>query len=252
MYGLRHSESLFGNYHAYLCDARAKLQACAASCVNWVYPYDGESPHYEAFSVPSPEKREDSPSNSRSEDKQISSNGDSDVLSSLETVTLGELSSTQSRSERQSGNELCENSEVNGMSNPSKAEGVCEGHTEKSQLSAGNDLSLPSVGESSGYESFALKCSSDSSPENEPSDDTAAVLEDENPQPISNPETSKNTVPHLPGSKETSKMKIIQEVSYMDVFKTTPSIGMDSPFSDSFSVRSALCIMSDCDFQVHS
>ena len=43
-YGLRPEESLYGNYHAYLCDAKSKIESCAKNCENWSQPYDGEDP----------------------------------------------------------------------------------------------------------------------------------------------------------------------------------------------------------------
>lgn len=225
LYGLKHSESLYGNYHAYLCDARAKVQACAASCANWVYPYDGETPPYEAFSVPSPAKRIESPSLRRSNDKQVSSNGDSDVLSSLETAHTGEFSSPQTQFERHTVNESDENSEENGVSHSLRADNNAYIREEKSQSSSCNDHSLPSVGESSGYESFAFKGSSDSSPENEPSDDTVATLDEGIPPSISENEVSKSSSPQFPVSRGLPDAKNIHEGSYMDAFKTAPSIG---------------------------
>ncbi|XP_034249822.1 UPF0518 protein GI14169 isoform X2 [Thrips palmi] len=227
LYGLKHSESLYGNYHAYLCDARAKVQACAASCANWVYPYDGETPPYEAFSVPSPEKRVES--TSRNDNKQVSLNGDSDVSSSLETVNLQEFSSPQNRFVRPNVNELSENSEENDVSNSLKADNLTINREEKSQSSSGNDHSLPSVGESSGYESFAFKGSSDSSPENEPSDDTAGTLDDGIPPSLSENEVSKSSTPQVPVLRSLPDTKSVHEGSYMDAFKSTPSIG---PFLD--------------------
>lgn len=223
LYGLKHSESLYGNYHAYLCDARAKIQTCTAACANWVYPYDGQSPPYEAFSVPPPERRTDTPSISRSDDRQISSNGDSDGLSSLETVNIVEFQSTQNRTDKLCGNESSEHSEGNTISNPLQV----DNREEKSHLCPGNDLSLPSVEESSGYESFAPKSSSDSSPENEASDDTAATSEEGMPPSISDAEVTKSSLPHPANqSRESSDSKSNHEGSYMDVFKTTPSIGI--------------------------
>ncbi|XP_047346492.1 FHIP family protein GI14169-like isoform X2 [Vespa velutina] len=41
-YGTRISDSLYGNYHAYLCDARQKITACRIACCNWSSRYDGE------------------------------------------------------------------------------------------------------------------------------------------------------------------------------------------------------------------
>lgn len=43
-YGTRLSDSLYGNYHAYLCDARQKIRACQIACSNWSYRYDGNLP----------------------------------------------------------------------------------------------------------------------------------------------------------------------------------------------------------------
>lgn len=230
LYGLKHSESLYANYHAYLCDARAKVQACAASCASWVYPYDGETPPYEAFSVPSPAKRVESPVTCRSDNRQISSNGDSDVLSSLETLHISEFSSSQSPFVKPNVNEATEGSSVeNGVSNFLKGESLAMNREEKSQPSSGNDHSLPSVGDSSGYESFAFKCSSDTSPENEPSDDTTATVDDGVPPSLSENEVSKSSSPQLPGSRSLLETKSTQEGSYVDVFKTAPSIG---PFLD--------------------
>lgn len=36
--------SLFGDYQAYLHDARSKIASCTAATSVWTYPYDGESP----------------------------------------------------------------------------------------------------------------------------------------------------------------------------------------------------------------
>lgn len=43
-YGSRHTESLYGNYHAYLYDARRKIISCQTACSTWSCRYDGE-PH---------------------------------------------------------------------------------------------------------------------------------------------------------------------------------------------------------------
>ncbi|KAL0272983.1 UNVERIFIED_CONTAM: hypothetical protein PYX00_005771 [Menopon gallinae] len=52
VYGLRPEESLYGNYHAYLCDARSKIESCARNCKKWSRTYDGEDSVL-ANSVPS-------------------------------------------------------------------------------------------------------------------------------------------------------------------------------------------------------
>lgn len=38
-------DSLYGNYHAYLCDARNKIAACKVACSSWVNRYDGCDGH---------------------------------------------------------------------------------------------------------------------------------------------------------------------------------------------------------------
>lgn len=38
-------ESLYGNYHAYLCDARTKITACMVACSTWTNKYDGCDMH---------------------------------------------------------------------------------------------------------------------------------------------------------------------------------------------------------------
>ncbi|XP_077285417.1 FHIP family protein GJ17503-like isoform X2 [Arctopsyche grandis] len=40
-YGLNANESLYGNYHAYLCEARRKILSCKKSCSKWSSTYDG-------------------------------------------------------------------------------------------------------------------------------------------------------------------------------------------------------------------
>lgn len=41
-YGSQVSESLFGNYHAYLCDAKMKITACKIACTIWTHKYNGK------------------------------------------------------------------------------------------------------------------------------------------------------------------------------------------------------------------
>uniref|UniRef100_T1I3S9 FHF complex subunit HOOK-interacting protein C-terminal domain-containing protein n=1 Tax=Rhodnius prolixus TaxID=13249 RepID=T1I3S9_RHOPR len=42
----RREGSLYGDYHAYLSDARTKIDRCAAATSTWIYKYDGENPPY--------------------------------------------------------------------------------------------------------------------------------------------------------------------------------------------------------------
>lgn len=44
-YGVHLKDSLYGNYHAYLCDARNKIASCKMACSTWVNRYDGCDTH---------------------------------------------------------------------------------------------------------------------------------------------------------------------------------------------------------------
>lgn len=52
-YGASTTESLYGNYHAYLCDARQKIISCQIGCSSWSSRYDGESSGENSESSPS-------------------------------------------------------------------------------------------------------------------------------------------------------------------------------------------------------
>uniref|UniRef100_A0A146LRN8 UPF0518 protein AGAP011705 n=1 Tax=Lygus hesperus TaxID=30085 RepID=A0A146LRN8_LYGHE len=43
--------SLYGDYHAYLMDARSKIEVCALATSVWVYSYNGENPVYSGTKV---------------------------------------------------------------------------------------------------------------------------------------------------------------------------------------------------------
>ncbi|XP_054264121.1 FHIP family protein AGAP011705 isoform X2 [Macrosteles quadrilineatus] len=43
--------SLYGDYQAYLHDARSKILSCSAATNCWMYPYDGENPPHTGFPV---------------------------------------------------------------------------------------------------------------------------------------------------------------------------------------------------------
>ncbi|KOC65034.1 UPF0518 protein [Habropoda laboriosa] len=113
-YGVKLSDSLYGNYHAYLCDARQKIRACRIACSNWSYQYNGELPK------------------------------DSTTSKSVKEMSLIDKKELDSSIEDS-------NTAMN---------------------------SLLSLGESSGYESFAFKGSSQSTPDNEPSEDRISEHEE--------------------------------------------------------------------------
>ena len=52
LYGFKPGESLYANYHAYLCDARRRIRRCAQACRGWTWPYDGVHPPRESSEPP--------------------------------------------------------------------------------------------------------------------------------------------------------------------------------------------------------
>ncbi|XP_066998841.2 FHIP family protein GJ17503 isoform X2 [Anabrus simplex] len=185
LYGLKVGESLYGNYHAYLCDARQRIKSCAEACTRWTYLYDGENPPHDALSA-----------DEKPEGKNCDINQSLSVIESVDTNKLDgrpAVNTTNIIIERVQDSSVCKLSKdlrlVN-VSDTSPSQGLPslkENHypaepcdsIEKSDCNVVEETintssychSLPSIGESSGYESIALKCSSESTPENEPSDE---------------------------------------------------------------------------------
>lgn len=310
LYGLKAGESLYGNYHAYLCDARRRIKECAAACVNWTYPYDGENPPHDAFTAKK-ENRNCDINQSNGHEESVNTNkldkneGEKGIKEeSVFPVPDKEGSQSVSIMTKLADSPLSSVSEVGkkSLEAEEKAEpeisvrknsllsAIKEGescnnsdidsnNTNSSDIMnvASNYHSLPSMGESSGYESFAFKGSSESTPENERCDDrqtdsdvgvsvdtrtqtsepkskdSSSVLElrDTARESISEgsaTDTSvglsgKNVPRHRLGSGSSvysrtedfsnSKYELWQysqkfsrEGSYLDIFNTTPDIGM--------------------------
>lgn len=207
-YGTRLSDSLYGNYHAYLCDARQKIRACRIACSNWSCRYDGNLPQ---------------------------NNNTSSIITSIDKNTIPGQSQKKTEESKtlllettKNAMSLCENDEGLQMDNilHNIQSLLSEGkdfnsneHNIKNKLNANNVLSLDeqaqldaditelfnedigmtkyteeicldekesdnyigesttamnslmSLGESSGYESFALKRSAQSTPDNELNED---------------------------------------------------------------------------------
>jgi len=309
LYGLKASESLYGNYHAYLCDARRRIKECAAACVNWTYPYDGENPPHDALTAKKENRNCDiNQSNGHEESVNINkldrSEGEKGIKEeSLFPVPDKEGSQSVSMMTESAGSPLSSVSEVgmksveaeekaepeisdrkNSVLSAIKEGESCNNSDIDSNNTNSNDMnvasnyhSLPSTGESSGYESFACKGSSESTPENERCDDRqtdsdVGVSVDTRTQ-ISEPKSKdsssllelrdtaresisggsaadtsvdlsgKNVPRHRLGSGSSlysrtedfsnSKYELWQysqkfsrEGSYLDIFNTTPDIGM--------------------------
>jgi hypothetical protein len=197
---LKAGESLYGNYHAYLCDARRRIRECATACLNWTYLYDGENPPHDAVTAKKENKICDSNQSQCREDVNTSEPVKNDGIKAvikesvpdkqdpkstlMTTEPKGEYASNSvsamSIAEKTSAED--ENAEPDdadfasavkeGVSGSNSAD-VDNNKTSSNDIAnvSSNSHSLPSIGESSGYESFALKGSAESTPENEPCED---------------------------------------------------------------------------------
>ncbi|CAH2216455.1 jg24376, partial [Pararge aegeria aegeria] len=131
------NETLYTNYHAYLCDARFEIVSRTIACANWSFKYDRVSTKREANN------------NSTKEIKEIETLPvrEQDSLVSLSTSGYDTLkNSDTSEKEPHSLNSLNE---------------VAESHKVADQQCETNDSkdhdSLTSFGESSGYDSFRYR-----------------------------------------------------------------------------------------------
>lgn len=305
LYGLKAGESLYGNYHAYLCDARRRIKECAAACVNWTYPYDGENPPRDALTAKKENRNCDINQSNCHEEGVNTSKYDKKGIKEESLFPVPDKVGSQSVSmtTKLAGSPLSSVSEVGKKSveaekaEPEIAEKKsnvlsvikegesCNNSDIDSNNTNSNDImnvasnyhSLPSIGESSGYESFAPKGSSESTPENERCDDrhadsdvgvsvdtrtqtsepkskdSSSLLELRDTARESSSEGSagdtsvglpgKNVPRHRLGSGSSvysrtedfsnSKYELWQfsqkfsrEGSYLDIFNTTPDIGM--------------------------
>ncbi|XP_076624713.1 FHIP family protein AGAP011705 isoform X2 [Colletes latitarsis] len=209
-YGARSSDSLYGNYHAYLCDARQKIRACRTACSNWSYQYYGELPKNSTTSsattliddnvlLDKPKKKSDSTKALSLETlkrstlaNEISENLSMDnMLLNIQTLLDGkELHAVEKDVKTESlavtGIELSLEEQVKldadiaellsediGILESIKEVSLIDKKEPDSGIDDSNTAmnSLLSLGESSGYESFAFKGSSESTPDNEPSED---------------------------------------------------------------------------------
>ncbi|XP_071871462.1 FHIP family protein AGAP011705 isoform X2 [Bombus fervidus] len=208
-YGVRLSDSLYGNYHAYLCDARQKIRACRIACSTWSYQYNGELPKDSTTSSAttliddntlldqSQKKTETNKALSLETAKQptvfneiIENSSIDNMLVNISLLDGKDLNTIEKELKIESlaatGIELSLEEQAKldadiaellnediGISDSVKEMSLID----KKEFDSSNDdsnttmNSLLSLGESSGYESFAFKGSSQSTPDNEPSED---------------------------------------------------------------------------------
>ncbi|XP_076182942.1 FHIP family protein AGAP011705 isoform X2 [Ptiloglossa arizonensis] len=209
-YGARSSDSLYGNYHAYLCDARQKIRACRIACSNWSYQYYGELPKSSTTSsattliddnalLNKPQKKAETTKTLSLETlKQSTLVNEISEKSSMDNMLLN-IQSLLDEKELHAAEKdvkiksVAETGVVLSLEEQAKLDadiaellsediGILESTKEvslmdKKEPDSGIDdsntamNSLLSLGESSGYESFAFKGSSESTPDNEPSED---------------------------------------------------------------------------------
>ncbi|XP_015173934.1 PREDICTED: UPF0518 protein AAEL005291-like isoform X3 [Polistes dominula] len=205
-YGTRTSDSLYGNYHAYLCDARQKITACRIACRNWSSRYDGEistdNNTGSAVTLTDENTLLDQTTKKTEQNVILSSETHSiTVIGTKENISSDNiLDNIQSLLENKELNKNTLNTDIPVTSdvvlsleeqakldadiaellneNIGSSESIVETFltADKKGSDSGIDdsntamNSLLSLGESSGYESFAFKGSSQSTPENEPSE----------------------------------------------------------------------------------
>lgn len=207
-YGTRLSDSLYGNYHAYLCDARQKIKACCIACSNWSCQYDGndwpQNNSNNTSSTTSENIMSDQSHRMIEESKTLSTlknaclceNNESELIDNVlfNFQCLLEGKDLNSNEHSTLKNELTMDADVLSLDEQAQldadiaellnedigvmnsTEEACLDKREPDSCTNNNDSaatvnSLGSLGESSGYESFALKGGSmESTPENEEED----------------------------------------------------------------------------------
>ncbi|XP_026735300.1 UPF0518 protein GJ17503 isoform X2 [Trichoplusia ni] len=130
------NDTLFGNYHAYICDSRFEIVSRVIACSNWTSRYD---------SITNP-KRETN--NNTKETKEIDAQTLIKEQDSLISCTSGYETKTSDSSEK----------EQHSLTSLNEQELKNEQHDVNEQQNEGKEHdSLTSTGESSGYESFKYK-----------------------------------------------------------------------------------------------
>lgn len=262
-YGTRLSDSLYGNYHAYLCDARQKIKACRIACSNWSCQYDGNLPQHSNISMTtlidenivsdqSQKKAEGSRTLEMIKNAMKSCENDNDA--SLDNVLLNIQSLLEGKdlnsNERNFKNELNmdialsldeqaqldadiaellnENIEMTECT-----EKICLNKKESDSCIEDSTTamnSLISLGESSGYESFAFKGSPESTPDKETNEDRMSEHEETHiiiKKEIDYVPMRNDAESNPPIIVETSSSKLNKDPLYrQDVFNGQPNVGI--------------------------
>ncbi|XP_029156019.1 UPF0518 protein AAEL005291-like isoform X2 [Nylanderia fulva] len=264
-YGARLSDSLYGNYHAYLCDARQKIKACRIACSNWSRPYDGNDSLQSntSESIMSDQRRlEESRTLSQLKYASLCENEENELIDNVLFNFQCLLEGKDLNSNERSGvkNELTMDSDVLSLDEQAQldadiaellnediggtnsAEETCLEKREPDSCTNNNNNndsttvnSLVSLGESSGYESFALKGGSmESTPENEASEEVeedvneATAIEEEIINDVA--DRHRDNVAELNPGKMSSSIDSNRNnntsLYRQDVFNGQPNIGI--------------------------
>ncbi|KAL0113035.1 hypothetical protein PUN28_012339 [Cardiocondyla obscurior] len=262
-YGTKLSDSLYGNYHAYLCDARQKIKACRIACSNWSCQYDGNLPqNNDTSSVTTSMDANVMSEQSRKKAEEIktlqmiknsirSCKNDEDasldnVLLNIQSLLEGkDLNSNKPNIEGDFNLDLALSDDEQKQLDADIAELLNENieitdYPEKTCLDKKepdniNDSttamnSFMSAGESSGYESIAFKGSPESTPDNEISE--GRMSEHEEAHILIKKETDDIAMHNIKKSNisiivETPLKKSNKDSLYrQDVFNGEPNVGI--------------------------
>lgn len=263
-YGARLSDSLYGNFHAYLLDARQKIKDCRIACSVWSNLYDGSLPQNSntssaitlieenLTSAQSQKKAEESRMLKSIKNATSSCNNDEDmsmddILLNVQSLIEGknlvsEKCSVDNRLDANISLSLDEQTQLDADIEELLNEDIrITEYTEETCLdkkesdsciedSATAMNSLMSLGESSGYESgFAFKGSSESTPDNETNEDRSEHEEEHNIiKKKFDDSVAHDTVESNSATiAETSSSKSFKDNAYrQDVLSGEPNIGI--------------------------
>ncbi|XP_011706204.1 PREDICTED: FTS and Hook-interacting protein homolog, partial [Wasmannia auropunctata] len=261
-YGTRLTDSLYGNYHAYLCDARQKIKACRIACSNWSCQYDGNLLrnsntnsmitliNENIVSDQSQKKAAEARTLEMIKNAMKSCENDDDVpldnvLLNVQSLLEGkDLNSNKHNVKNEINMDIAlsfdEQAQLDAdiaellNENIEMTECTKETYLDKKESDSCIDdsttamNSLISLGESSGYESIAFKGSPESTPDNETNEDmseheeTHVIIKKEIDDVVMRNVAESN----LPITAETSSKSNKDTFYRQDVFNGQPNVGI--------------------------
>ncbi|XP_011644018.1 UPF0518 protein CPIJ015043-like isoform X2 [Pogonomyrmex barbatus] len=261
-YSTRLLDSLYGNYHAYLCDARQKIKACRIACSTWSCQYDGNLSQNgnisnlttlmdENISDQSQKKMEESRTLSLEMIKNAVKSCENNENASMDNVLLNiqsllegkDLNSNEHNIKIELNTDIALSLDEQAQLDADIAEllnedirmteyikETCLNKKESNSCIDDSIMAmklLTSLGESSGYESFAFKESPELTPDNETNEDRRS--EHEETHVIIEKEIGGVTVHNIAESNfsRTLSNKSNKDTLYrQDVFNGQPNVGI--------------------------